>query len=83
MAQLVKRQTLALGLDHDLTVCEFEPHVGLCADSVELASDSLFPSLSPLSLSTAHSVSLSPSLHQKQIHIKKSKCYNFPFPTGT
>ena len=23
------------GLGHDLTVCEFEPHVGLCADSLE------------------------------------------------
>ena len=31
---------------HDLTVPDFEPRVGLCADSVEPAWDSLFPALS-------------------------------------
>ena len=34
MAQSVKRPTLAFGSGPDLMVCEFKPHVGLCADSV-------------------------------------------------
>ena len=41
MAQLVKRQTVDFGSDHDLMVCEFEPHVGVCSDNVEPAWDSL------------------------------------------
>ena len=45
---------------HDLVVHEFEPCVGLCADSVEPARDSLSPSASFLHLSLlAHSLSLS------------------------
>ena len=46
MAQSVKHLTLDFGSDHDLTVLEYELHVGLCADSVELAWDSLSPSFS-------------------------------------
>ena len=46
MIQLVKRLTLDLSSGHDLMVCEFEPCVGLCADSMEPAWDSLSPSLS-------------------------------------
>ena len=57
MAQLVKRQTLGFGSGHDLTICEFEPLVGLCPGSVEPAWDSLSPSLCP-SCSCAVSVSL-------------------------
>ena len=30
---------------HDLTVCEFEPHIGLCADSLESAWYFVSPSL--------------------------------------
>ena len=41
MAQLVKRPTLGFSSGHDLTVHEFEPRTGLCADSVEPAWDSL------------------------------------------
>ena len=41
VAQSGKRPTLGLGSGHDLTVHEIEPHVGLCADSVEPAWDSL------------------------------------------
>ena len=41
MAQSVKRPTLDFGSGHGLTVREFEPCVGLCVDSVELALDSL------------------------------------------
>ena len=45
MAQSVKRPTLDLGSGHDLTVREFELHVGLCAGSAEPAWDSLSLSL--------------------------------------
>ena len=41
MAQSVKRLTPGFGSGHDLTVCEFEPGVELCADSVGPAWDSL------------------------------------------
>ena len=52
MAQLVKRLTLDFGSGRKCTVHEFEPHIGLCADSVELAWDSLSaPPLLSLSLS--------------------------------
>ena len=33
---------------HEVTVCGFEPRMGLCAVSAEPASDPLFPSLSAL-----------------------------------
>ena len=41
-----KHLTLGLGSGHDVMVCEFEPRVGLCADSVETAWFSLSPFLS-------------------------------------
>ena len=50
MAQLVKHPTLGFTSGHDLTVGEFEPHVGLCTDRVDPA----WNSLSPLSPSLAH-----------------------------
>ena len=37
VAQSVKRPTLGFSSGHDLTVCEFEPHIGLCDDSTEPA----------------------------------------------
>ena len=56
MAQLVEHPTLGFSSGHDFMVHEVEPHVGLCADSMEPAWDSLSPSLSdPLPL--AHSLS--------------------------
>ena len=59
MAQSVKRLTHDFGSGHDLTVLEFEPHIGLCADSIEPALDSLSPSLSlPLPCSCTHSLCL-------------------------
>ena len=58
MAQSVKRPTLDLGSGRDLMVCEFEPHIGLCADRVEPA----WNSLSLLSLPLPHLGSLSLSL---------------------
>ena len=36
VAQLVKRPTLDFRSGHDLTVGEIEPHVRLCADSLEI-----------------------------------------------
>ena len=41
----LKRPTLDLSSGHDLSVRELEPCVGLLADSVELAWDSVSPSL--------------------------------------
>ena len=35
VAQSVEHPTLDFGSGHDLMVCEFEPRVGLCADSSE------------------------------------------------
>ena len=43
VAQSVKRLTLDFSSGHDLTISEFEPCVGLCADSAEPAWDSLSP----------------------------------------
>ena len=37
VVQSVKRLTLDFGSGHDLSVCEFEPCIGLCADSAEPA----------------------------------------------
>ena len=53
MAQSGERPTLDLGSGRDLTVREFRPHIGLCADSAEPAWDSLSSNLStsPLILS--------------------------------
>ena len=57
VAQLIKHLTLDFGSGHDLTVCEFEPQMGLHADSVEPAWDSV--PLFPLSLLISHVCSLS------------------------
>ena len=59
VAQLVKHLPLNLGSGLDLTVCEFKPCIGLCADGTEPAWDSLSLSLSPLMLSISLSLSLS------------------------
>ena len=69
MAQSLKCLSLDFGSDHDLTVREFEPHGGLCADSWQPAWDSLSPSLSaltPLSHTRTCSLSLSLSLSQNK-----------------
>ena len=46
VAQPAKHPTLDFSSGHDITVCEFEPHVGLCANSTEPAWGSLSPFLS-------------------------------------
>ena len=38
-AQSIPRATRDFGSGHDLTVCEFEPRVGLCAEGAEPAWD--------------------------------------------
>ena len=48
MAQSVQRPALGFGSGHDLLDRVFKPHVGLGADGVEPAWDSLSPSLSAL-----------------------------------
>ena len=71
MAQLVERLTLNFSSGHDLAVCETEPHVELCADSVAPAWDSLSPPSLPLpSLARARF----PSLSQNKCTHKKLYC---------
>ena len=67
MAQSLKPRTLDFSSGHDFTVHEFEPHIGLCADSAQPAWDSLSLFLS-LSLPFPHSCSLSKI---KEINLKK------------
>ena len=57
MAQSVERLTLGFCSGHDLTVCEIQPRVGLCTDSIGPAQDSLSLSLCP-SPTLAFSLSL-------------------------
>ena len=48
VTQSVKQPTLDFSSSNDLTVCEFEPHIELCADITEPAWDSVSLSLSAL-----------------------------------
>ena len=59
VAQLVKYLTLDFNSGRDLMVCGIEPCIGLCADSMEPAWDSLSPPLSapPPAHACAHSLS--------------------------
>nr|XP_060511482.1 uncharacterized protein LOC132692753 [Panthera onca] len=68
VAQLVKHPTLDFGSGHDLAVREFEPRVGLCADSSE--SEACFRFCVSLSLCSppAHTLSLSLSLSKINKH---------------
>ena len=63
MAQAVKRLTLDFSSGRDLTVPEFEPRIGLLADSSEAAWASL---CLPFSLPLPHLFSLSLSLSQNK-----------------
>ena len=64
VAQSVKRLTLDFSSGHGLSVCEFEPRVSLCADSVEPAWD-------PLSAPPLLTCSFFLSLKINKINIKK------------
>ena len=54
MVHSVKHLIPDFGSDHDLTIHEFKPSIGLCADSAEPAWDSV-----TLSLPLSHLLSLS------------------------
>ena len=54
------------GSGHDLTVREFEPHVGLCADSSEPGASFRFCVFLSLCPSPAHALSLSVSKIDKR-----------------
>ena len=72
MAQSVKHRILDFSSGHDLMVCEFEPCVGLCADSMHgRLLGILSPSLSvPLQLVLLHECMHSLS-QNKEIQILK------------
>ena len=89
VAQSVTRLTLSFGSGHDLTVCEFEPHVTLEANNTEPAWDclSLFLSAPPLlvcmlSLSLSLSPSLSLSLKINKLLETKKKVYTYIYYTN-
>ena len=67
LAQSVKLPTLDLSSGHDLMVCEFEPLVGLCADSSEPGARFGFC----VSLFLCPSPTHAPSLPLSEINIKK------------
>ena len=70
MTQLVKHLTLDFSSGHDLMVCEIEPQVMFCDDSMVPAWDSLSPSLFAPSVTCSLILSLSlsapPSLSQNK-----------------
>ena len=70
VTQSVKNPALDFSSGHELTVCGFRAHVGLCASSAEPAWDSL--SL-PLSLSAPLPLALSLSLSKFINKLKKIK----------
>ena len=83
VAQSVKRQTLDFRSGHDLKDCEFKPHVGLCAVSVEPAWDSLSLLLSlSLSLSLPRPCSLLFSLKINKNKLKNIKIKQESFPSS-
>ena len=67
------------GSGHDLTVCEFKPHVGFCADSSEPGACFGFSVSLSLCPSPAHSLSLSVSKINKTLKkINKRVSYGLP-----
>ena len=58
VTQSIEHSTLNFVSGHDLSVCGFEPCVGLCADSMEPALDPLSPSFSAPPPAVMHSLSL-------------------------
>ena len=72
MVQSVKHLPLGFGSGHDLMVHRIESCVGLCADSMEPALDSLSPlslPLTPLALFLSLSLCLKISIKHKQTNI--------------
>ena len=58
------------GSGHDLVAHEFEPRVGLCADGLEPASDSVSPPSAPPLLTLSLSLSLSKINIKKMFNLK-------------
>ena len=79
MAQSVKHQTLDFSSGHDLTIHGFELQVGLYANSVDPAWDSLSLSLTLPLFSLSLSVSLSVSLSKEINKLKKKHPDNRDF----
>ena len=71
MTQSIKHSTFGFGSGPDLLVCEFEPCVGLCADSEKPAWDSLCPS-------PAHTCALSVS-QNKYFLKRENNVMNYGF----
>ena len=72
VTQSVECPTLDFSSGHDLTVGEIKPPViGLCSESVQPAWDSLSPSLSAPSHSSAHAHVYSLSLRINKLKLKK------------
>ena len=65
--------TVQLWLSHELTVHEFQPHVGLCVDSSEPGACFRFCVSPSLSAPPPFVLSLSLSLSLSKINIKKKK----------
>ena len=59
VAQSVKHPTLDFGSGHDLTVTEFEPHIGLCADGRSKLLGFFLSSLSAPPPAHSHTCALS------------------------
>ena len=71
MAQSFECLTLDFGSGHDITVCGFEFHLGLCTDSMEPTWVSLSPSLFSFSRKSTPAFSL--KLNKKTLKKKKKK----------
>ena len=74
MAQLVKHLTLDFGSGHDLTVHEFRPCVGLCANSSEPGAYFGFCVFLSLCPSPIHALSLSLKKTTTKTHKKIGGC---------
>ena len=71
VAQSGKRPTLDFSSGHNLTVCGFQPHVGLCTNSTEHAQDSLSLPLSAPTL-LARSLKINENKLKKKRRLESS-----------
>ena len=86
VAESIKHLTLHFGTGHDLMVCGFEPCIGLCADSVEPAWDSLSPTLSApplLSLSKINKHFSKIKTNPRFLHYVCFSCSSLVIPSRT
>ena len=66
LAQSLKQPTLDFGSGRDLTVREFEPHIGLCAHSVSLLGILCLPVSLPLPASLSLALKMNKSTEKKK-----------------